>query len=56
MSDQNKATEYGSADSAPTSDEEKAAEGAKDSLTDSVREHEEEMMGKGANAKGEGAV
>ncbi|MCB1026320.1 MAG: hypothetical protein KDB24_00985 [Microthrixaceae bacterium] len=48
--------QVGSADRAPTPEEEQSAEEVQDSLTDSVREHEEEMMEKGANAKGEGRI
>ena len=39
-----------------TPDEEKVADEHGDAVTDSVREHEEEMMETGANVKGEGEV
>ena len=46
----------GAADRAATPDEEQVADAHSDSLTDSVRQHEEEMMETGANVKGEGEV
>ena len=46
----------GTADRAATPDEERVAEEYSDSLTDSVRSSEEEMMETGANVKGEGEV
>ena len=54
--DEDDARATGSADRAATPDEEKAADEHGDALTDSVRQHEEEMMETGANVKGEGEV
>ena len=46
----------GAADRAATPEEAQMADQHGDALTDSVREHEEEMMETGANVKGEGEV
>jgi hypothetical protein len=43
-------------DRAATPEEAQMADQHGDALTDSVREHEEEMMETGANVKGEGEV
>lgn len=52
--DRNEAQQPSGADRAPTADEEKSADDLE--LDDSVAEHEEEMMDRGAKQKGEGRI